>query len=81
MSFHEELADFLLTTLAGQLSGMNREQLIEHLRKQEPNEDVLRQQHQATLQQANTIVDQVNAMLEQRQQGPTSPSFAPRRLH
>ena len=62
-TLYEEMADLMLTTLAGEMAGLNREQFIALFKSKFPNETEFRTLVEATKAQGEAAIAQAQAQL------------------
>ena len=60
---YEETADIFMSSLAGQMSGMSRDQLIAHFKRQFPSEAAFKATVDSARKQAETILKEAQASL------------------
>ncbi|TYK70296.1 hypothetical protein FSY45_24865 [Comamonas sp. Z1] len=63
-TLYEETADLMLTTMAGQYTGLTRDQFIELFKQKFPNEADLRTVIATARQQAETAIAEAQAQLK-----------------
>jgi hypothetical protein len=66
MSVYDEIADFFLSTMVGQLSGATREQIIAKAKATWPTEALARQRIDELLEEANKTYEDMLAHAEQK---------------